>query len=296
LENDRKNRVGAGDFRVHHSRMNDYQRIAGVISYLDENFVEQPDLARLAAQVKLSPHHFHRLFSKWAGITPKDFLQCLTLNHAKTLLRRGQSVLDAALDAGLSGPGRLHDLCVEIEAASPGEMKSGGEGLAIHYGVSGTPFGPWLVGRSARGICHVSFVEEKLPDSSMRERIQDDWPHASFHRDDSVPRNLAAQVFVDKSGTRPEVLRAHVRGTRFQLRVWRALLQIPAGTLVSYGRLAELSDAARAARAVGTAVGDNPIAYIIPCHRVIRNTGIVGQYRWGADRKRMLIAWESAKS
>jgi len=276
--------------------VNDYERIARVISYLDENVLEQPDLARLAAQAGLSPHHFHRLFSKWAGVTPKDFLQCLTLNRAKTLLQRGRSVLDAALDAGLSGPGRLHDLCVQIEAASPGEMKSGGEGVAIKYGVSGTPFGSWLVGRSIRGLCHVSFVEEKTSDSMIQTQIKQDWPHATLRRDDSVARELAATAFVARVGSDQPVLRAYVRGTGFRLRVWRALLTIPPGALISYGQLAGLCDAAHAARAVGSAVGGNPLAYLIPCHRVIRSTGIVGQYRWGTNRKRMLIGWEAAKN
>jgi AraC family transcriptional regulator, regulatory protein of adaptative response / methylated-DNA-[protein]-cysteine methyltransferase len=288
--------VGAVHIYAHNRAVNDYERIAGVISYLDENFAEQPDLTQLAAQVGLSPHHFHRLFSKWAGVTPKDFLQCLTLNHAKTLLRRGQSVLDAALDAGLSGPGRLHDLCVQIEAASPGEMKSGGEGLVIEIGMSETPFGPWLVGRSVRGLCHVSFVEKKLSDSAMQKRIQQSWPHAIFRREDVIASELAARVFAATPGLQRPALRAHVRGTQFQLRVWRALLHVPPGSLITYGCLARLSGAARAARAVGTAVGDNPLAYLIPCHRVIRSTGIVGQYRWGTHRKRMLIGWEATRN
>ena len=235
-----KNRVGAVRFCVHNSRVNDYQRIASVISYLDENFAEQPDLARIAARVGLSPHHFHRLFSKWAGVTPKDFLQCLTLTHAKTLLQRGESVLDAALDAGLSGPGRLHDLCVQIEAASPGEMKSGGQGLIIEFGAGETPFGPWLVGRSARGICHVSFVEKTLSDSEAQKRIKRDWPRATFRRNDAMACELAASAFVDGAGEQRPVLRTHVQGTEFQLRVWRALLNVPPGALISYGRLAGL--------------------------------------------------------
>jgi AraC family transcriptional regulator of adaptative response/methylated-DNA-[protein]-cysteine methyltransferase len=275
--------------------MNDYQRIASVIAYLDENFTEQPDLCQLASQVGLSPHHFHRLFTRWSGVTPKDFLQCLTLNRAKSLLISGESVLSAALAAGLSGPGRLHDLCVQVEGASPGEMKAGGAGLVIDFGVSDTPFGPWLVGRSTRGICHVSFVEGKLSSSAAQERLQQDWPHATFRREDAVARELAAATFVASGSLKQPVLRAHVRGTAFQLRVWRALLTVPPGALISYGRLAELSGAPRAARAVGTAVGDNPLAYFIPCHRVIRNTGIIGNYRWGATRKRLLIGWEASR-
>jgi AraC family transcriptional regulator of adaptative response/methylated-DNA-[protein]-cysteine methyltransferase len=275
--------------------MNDYQRIACVIAYLDENFTEQPDLNTLAAQVGLSPHHFHRLFTRWSGVTPKDFLQCLTLNRAKSLLVSGESVLSAALEAGLSGPSRLHDLCVQIEGASPGEMKAGGAGLTIDFGVSDTPFGPWLVGRNARGLCHVSFAEGKLSNSAAQARLKPDWPRAAFRRDDAVARELAAAAFVANPTSPQPVLRAYVRGTAFQLRVWRALLSVPPGALISYGRLAELSGAARAARAVGTAVGDNPLAYFIPCHRVIRSTGIIGNYRWGAPRKRLLIGWEASR-
>jgi AraC family transcriptional regulator of adaptative response/methylated-DNA-[protein]-cysteine methyltransferase len=276
--------------------VNDYQRIASVIAYLDENFTEQPNLGELASKVGLSPHHFHRLFTRWSGVTPKDFLQCLTLNRAKSLLISGESVLSASLEAGLSGPGRLHDLCVQIEGASPGEMKTGGAGLVIDFGVSDTLFGPWLVGRNARGICHVSFVEGRLSNSAAQQRLKQDWPRATFQRDDAVACELAAAAFVANASLKQPVLRAYVRGTAFQLRVWRALLTVPPGALISYGRLAELSGAARAARAVGAAVGDNPLAFFIPCHRVIRSTGIIGSYRWGATRKRLLIGWEASRN
>lgn len=276
--------------------MSDYQRIARMIEYLDEHYTDQPDLAALAEHVGLSPFHFHRLFSRWAGITPKDFIECLTLNHAKELLRQGESILDAAFGAGLSGPGRLHDLCVKLEAASPGEMKSGGSGCKIRFGFARTPFGDWLAAENARGVCHVAFVEERNSTAAVAA-LRESWPEAQLKSDASVAARLAALVFDNSKapGSRP-ALRAFVRGTDFQVRVWRALLQIPAGALVSYGRLANLVGHPEASRAVGSAVGQNPLAYLIPCHRVIRETGVVKGYRWGDTRKRALLAWESAKA
>jgi len=274
--------------------MNDYQRIALVIRYLDEGHMAQPDLATLARRAGLSPFHFHRLFSSWAGITPKDFLQCLTVAHAKQLLREGKSVLDTALIAGLSGPGRLHDLCVNLEAASPGEWKSGGEGWTIVAGLADSPFGRCLIGEGPRGICHLSFVEA---DDGVAElaALARDWPRARLARDDVAAARLARRVFerADHAEERPG-LRAFVRGTAFQVRVWRALLALPPGTLVSYGALAASLGRPTAARAVGTAVGQNPLAYLIPCHRVIRETGVIGDYRWGRTRKRAIVAWEGA--
>jgi AraC family transcriptional regulator of adaptative response/methylated-DNA-[protein]-cysteine methyltransferase len=271
--------------------MNDYERIARVIEYLDKHYPEQPDLAFLAGKVGLSPFHFHRLFSEWAGVTPKDFIQCLTLNHARELLQRGESVLDAALEVGLSGAGRLHDLCVSLEAASPGELKSGGAGCDIVFGFAETPFGEWLAAENSRGICHVAFAEDSR---AAQAGLQEAWPQARLSRDDSVAARLAAAVFKTSrfSRSRP-TLRAVVRGTAFQLRVWRALLQVRPGKLVSYGQLAALVGHPKAARAVGTAVGQNPLAVLIPCHRVIRETGVIGDYRWGSTRKRAMIGWEA---
>lgn len=276
--------------------MNNYQRIALVIRYLDETHTRQPDLAALADYVGLSPFHFHRLFSAWAAITPKDFLQCLTLAHAKELLRKGESVLDAALTSGLSGPGRLHDLCINLEAASPGELKCGGEGWEIAAGFADCPFGRCLIAQGPRGICRLTFVE---PEDGAAEwaALQEDWPRARLLRDDSVAARLAEKIFAQPGSSRSSpALRAFVRGTAFQVRVWRALLNIESGTLVSYGRLAASLGQSAAARAVGGAVAKNPLAYLIPCHRVIRETGVVGDYRWGQARKRAILAWESASS
>ena len=274
--------------------MNDYERIAQVIRYLDDRHVEQPALATLAARTGLSRFHFHRLFSTWAGITPKGFLQCLTLSRAKDLLRDGESVLDVALESGLSGPGRLHDLCVNLEAASPGELKSGGAGWTISAGFAETPFGKCLVAEGPRGICHLSFVESESEKAAFAA-LQGDWPQARLQRDDAAAERLTARIFARPDGARSQpVLRAFVRGTPFQVRVWRALLRIQPGRLTSYGRLANAIAQPAAARAVGTAVGQNPLAYLIPCHRVIRETGVMGNYRWGAIRKRAMMAWESS--
>lgn len=272
--------------------MNDYERIARMICYLDERHAEQPDLATLAARASLSPFHLHRLFSAWAGVTPKDFLQCLTLAHAKELLRKGESVLDVTLKSGLSGPGRLHDLCVNLDAASPGEWKSGGAGWTISFGFVDSPFGACLIAQSPRGICHLSFVEDE---KRALAELQNNWPQAKLKRDDSAAARLAAKIFARPNGslTRP-ALRAFVHGTPFQVRVWRALLQVPPGALTSYGRLAAAIGQPAASRAVGAAVGQNPLAYLIPCHRVIRETGVMGNYHWGQIRKRAIVAWESS--
>jgi len=272
--------------------MNDYERIAAVIRFLDECHMEQPDLASLARRAGLSPAHFHRLFATWAGVTPKDFLQCLTLAHAKQLLHAGAPVLEVALGTGLSGPGRLHDLCVNLEAASPGELKAGGAGWTIKYGFAESPFGKCLIAESPRGICRLEFVENEKP--AVTE-LQTEWPAATLKRDEAAIARLAAKIFVrpDEAHARP-ALRAFVRGTPFQVRVWQALLKIQPGALTSYGRLADGIGKPAASRAVGTAVGQNPLAYLIPCHRVIRETGVLGGYHWGLERKRAIIAWESA--
>ena len=272
--------------------MNDYERVANVIRFLDRHHTDQPDLNQLAAAAGLSPFHFHRLFSAWAGVTPKDFLQCLTVEHAKQLLSDGHNVFDAALDAGLSGPGRLHDLCVTLEAASPGEMKNGGTGMRIDYGFTATPFGEALIAETKRGLCHLTFVDRRGRDGA-RDLLKSEWPNASLHRNDQRAAELASEIFArpPQSESRPR-LRAFVRGTSFQLRVWRALLKIPSGALTTYGRLSAAINQPGAARAVGSAVGANPISFVIPCHRVIRETGALGNYGGGVIRKRVMLGWE----
>ncbi|MGC9941872.1 MAG: methylated-DNA--[protein]-cysteine S-methyltransferase [Verrucomicrobiota bacterium] len=273
--------------------MNDYERVASIIRWLDERHAVQPNLAALARQTRLSPFHFHRLFAGWAGVTPKDFLQCLTLAHAKELLRAGNNILESALETGLSGPGRLHDLCVNLEAASPGELKSGGAGWTISYGFAESLFGKCLIAESPRGICHLAFIEDE---TSSLNQLCENWPQARLKRDDRTTARLAKKVFARPGHPGSQApLRAFVRGTAFQVRVWRALLEVRPGTLTSYGRLAGVIGHPAAARAVGTAVGQNPLAFLIPCHRVIRETGVLGDYRWGGIRKRVMIAREISK-
>lgn len=273
--------------------MNDYERIASVIRFLDENYTAQPDLAELAQRAGLSTFHFHRLFTAWAAVTPKDFVQCLTLESVRSVLKAGESVLSAAIEAGLSGPGRLHDLCVTLEAATPGEIKSGGAGLRVVYGFAATPFGRALIAESPRGICHLAFVANGGDAAAIAE-LAAAWPAAKMARDDKHVAALASSIFVREPGGARPPLRAFVRGSQFQLRVWNALLRVPPGSLVTYGRLASAIGQPSASRAVGSAVGANPVAFLIPCHRVIRETGVLGNYRWDPIRKRAMIGWETA--
>jgi len=271
--------------------MNDFERIAAVIRHLDSHHAMQPSLGELADAAGLSESHFHRLFHRWAGVTPKDFLQSLTVEHAKRRLRDSASVLDAALDAGLSGSGRLHDLLVTIEAASPGEFKSGGRGMNIEWGMAPSPFGLCSLGWNSRGICHLAFHEasERADEPSA---LRDNWPNATLRRNDAAAQTRAKTVFNSEGGAR-RTLKAFVCATPFQLKVWRALVRIPEGCVASYGNIAEAIGDPKAARAVGTACGSNSIAYLIPCHRVIRETGVVQGYRWGAVRKRAMLGRES---
>lgn len=267
--------------------MDDYARVARIIRYLDEHRASQPSLADLASVAGLSESHLHRLFRRWAGVTPKDFLQCLTAEHAKERLRASASVLDTALDVGLSGPGRLHDLMVTLEAVSPGEFKARGNGMTVLWGWVETPLGLASLGWTDRGVCHLAFHEEK---TNVYEALLENWGNAEIKEDASEAAALAERIFSPNSGS----LKALVRGTAFQVKVWRALLAIPEGALVSYGQLAEAVGNPRASRAVGSVCGRNEIGYLIPCHRVIRETGIVTGYRWGDVRKRALIAREAA--
>jgi AraC family transcriptional regulator of adaptative response/methylated-DNA-[protein]-cysteine methyltransferase len=275
--------------------MNDYERIEKVIRHLKKHYVEQPDLRTLAGIARVSEFHFHRLFSRWAGVTPKAFVKFLTAQHAKALLRESQSVLDAALDSGLSGPGRLHDLLVSVDAVSPGEFKSYGAGMEIRYGFHPTPFGTCLIGATTRGICHLSFLAH---DSSGRRaailrEFKSAWPKAAFHYHPQSTRVPASKIFERGVAPRGEKIPVLLVGTPFRLKVWEALLKIPPGRVLSYRDIARSIGNPRACRAVGSAVGANPVAYLIPCHRVIHETGIVGNYRWGPARKLAMLAWET---
>lgn len=266
----------------------DYKRVEEAIRYLADRFSDQPGLGEVAEHVHLSPFHFQRLFKRWAGTTPKRFLQFLTVEYAKRRLEESGSVLDASLEAGLSGPGRLHDHFVAIEAMTPGEYKRGGKGLRIGYGFHNSPFGECLLAATSRGVCSLSFVDEnrELALSGLQKR----WPAAVWEESPAQTEPLAGTIFGDEA---PVVL--HLKGTNFQLNVWRALLSIPEGHLVSYADLARAVGRPRAARAVAGAVAANPVGYLIPCHRVIRQIGALGGYRWGETRKRALIGWEAAR-
>jgi len=266
--------------------MDDFKRIAVAIDYLIEHRAEQPSLDEVAAHVGLSRFHFQRLFKRYAGVTPKQFLAAVTLESAKPLLDRGASVLDAALDVGLSSPARLHDHFIAIDAMSPGEYKSGGRGIHATYGFAQTPFGTIRVVQTLHGIAMLDFVDDVQP----IERLATPLPHATFARDDRGPEHIAKLAF----GDRAEPLRLHLHGTNFQLRVWNALLAMERGERISYARLAGEIGEPKAIRAVGNAVAVNPVAILIPCHRVIATSGAVGNYKWGSGRKRALLAWESA--
>lgn len=275
---------------VRHSA--DYERVAAAIRFLTENAERQPALEELAHEVGLSPHHFQRVFRRWAGVSPKRFLQYLTVEHAKLLLRQSSTVLDTSYEVGLSGPGRLHDLFVSAEAVTPGEFKSRGAGVEIAWGLHATPFGDCLLAATDRGICHLSFPEAGT--SEGLDRLRHDWANAAIHEDAEVSGRLIERLFApgEEAGKPLPLL---LKGTNFQLKVWQALLHVPAGRAVSYGDIAVHIGQPDAVRAVGSAVGANPISWLIPCHRVLRKTGELGGYRWGIVRKQAMIGWESAR-
>ena len=271
----------------------DYQRIDKAILFLEEHAVEQPSLDAVAAHIGLSSWHFQRLFKTWAGVSPKRFLQYLTVEHAKNLLRESASVLDTALDVGLSGPGRLHDLFVGVEAMTPGEYKRNGRELVLQYGVHGTPFGDCLIAVTRRGICSLGFIEGESRERAVT-RLRESWKEATLLENPGASEQVVRQIFSTSGVGGQAPLQVMLKGTNFQIKVWEALLRIPEGTVVSYGALAETIGHPGAHRAVGTAVGQNPIAYLIPCHRVLRNSGEIGGYRWGTARKRAILAMEAA--
>lgn len=268
-----------------------YGRIEQAIQYISQNFRDQPTLEEIAEQVHLSPFHFQRLFTGWAGVSPKKFLQYLSVDHAKTLLREKQaSLFDAAHETGLSGTGRLHDLFVNIEGMTPGEFKNGGEALSINYSFRQSPFGDVLIASTTKGICHLAFIWER--EAGLAE-LRKNFPNAQFYAKEDAFQQNAVKIFAPKGD--PATIQLHIKGTGFQLKVWEALLKIPSGNLSSYGNIAQGIGRQSASRAVGSAIGDNPIAYIIPCHRVIRSSGRYGEYRWGSTRKSALIGWEAAR-
>jgi AraC family transcriptional regulator, regulatory protein of adaptative response / methylated-DNA-[protein]-cysteine methyltransferase len=270
----------------------DYTRIEKAIHYLDERFPGQPDLNEVAKSVNLSPFHFQRLFKRWAGISPKRFLQFLMLDYAKQALEQSGNVLDAAYAAGLSSPSRLHDLFVSVEAVTPGEFKKRGAGLRIAYGFHPSPFGECLLATTDRGVCAMYFVTSNR--ESVLNEVRRRWPGADFVEDPKTTGKYLERIF--QRSARLEKLPIDLRGTNFQIKVWQALLEIPPGAVVPYEDLAARVGNPRATRAVGSAVGQNPIAFIIPCHRVIRKVGAIGNYHGGVSRKRAMLAWEAART
>ena len=271
----------------------DYERIGRAIEFLGRNATSQPDLATVARRVHLSEHHFQRLFTRWAGVSPKRFLQFLTVEHAKARLAESGNVLDLAARVGLSGAGRLHDLFVTIEAMTPGEYREGGRGLVLRYGYCISPFGRCLIASTSRGICALRFAESE---NAARDTLRQEWPNADLREDPAAASALARRIFPPFGAELAQPLALVVKGTNFQLQVWRALLRVPFGSVVTYGDIARHIGHERAARAAGSAVGANPVAWLIPCHRVIRESGAMGGYRWGATRKQAMLGWEAGRA
>lgn len=267
-----------------------YRRIARAINYLSENYSTQPSLDAAADIAGYSPFHFQRVFTRLAGVSPKAFVGSLTLEHAKRLLAKGDSVLDAALDAGLSGPSRLHDLCVKIEAMTPGAYAKGGEGLQIVYGFHSSLFGSALFAATDKGLCALAFADEGEEDAALAD-LRSRWPKAEFHRNDSATASYAKAILTDRAPVPVQLF-----GTPWQLKVWQALLAIPEGTVTSYRNIASVCCTPRAARATGAAIGRNPISYLIPCHRVLAGSGAITGYHWGLTRKRAMLALEAART
>lgn len=271
----------------------DFNRVAKAISFLQRNFRRQPALEEVAAHVHLSPFHFQRLFRAWAGVTPKQFLQYTSADYARSILRNGRSTLfDAAFETGLSSTSRLHDLFVKVEAMTPGEYKNGGEGLTICYSLHHSLFGAVLVASTARGLCYMAFVDSD--EESAVEVLRQRYPRAHYRNYRDAVQEQAIRAVAGVLNNSEHIV-LHVQGTAFQLKVWEALLKIPMGALASYGDIAAAVGSSNAQRAVGSAVGANPVALLIPCHRVIKAGGDVGEYHWGGERKRIIIGWEAAR-
>lgn len=273
-------------------RHHNYNRIAEAIHFIKANFKEQPTLNEIAETVHLSPYHFQRLFTDWAGVSPKKFMQYISVEYAKQLLKERQATLvDAALETGLSGTGRLHDLFINIEGMTPGEYKNGGEKLNINYSFAESPFGNMIVASTPKGICHMAFMDEE---SRALATLKERFPNAEYHQ--MLDKNQQDGLFIfQHDWSKLDRIKLHLNGTPFQLKVWEALLKIPMGQLTTYGALAKNIKKPNASRAVGTAIGSNPVAFLIPCHRVIQSTGTFGGYMWGTTRKTAIIGWEAAK-
>jgi len=270
-----------------------YNRIAEAIAYYKANFKDQPSLEQVAEHVHLSPFHFQRMFKEWAGVTPKQFLQYLTLEHAKQVLGSGATLSDAAFEAGLSGTGRLHDLFIKIEGMTPGEYKNGGEELPINYRFAESPFGRLLIGSTHKGVCYLAFADEDQP--AALALLKEQFPNAQYHAASDAWQDEALAIFA-RDWSRPREIKLHLKGTPFQIKVWETLLKVPMGGMTTYAEVADKIRNPQAVRAVGSAVGANPVAFLIPCHRVIRSSGQTGDYHWGPTRKQAILGWEAAQT
>lgn len=270
-----------------------YDRIAKAIEYIRENFKSQPNLDEIADKVHISQSHFQRMFTDWAGTSPKKFLQFISIEHAKKILKEEQATLfDTAFETGLSSTSRLHDLFINIEGMTPMEYKNGGKNLQINYSFAESPFGSLIVASTSKGICYMAFENNE---ETALKNLHDKFPNAAFHRKLDLMQQNALFIF-QNDWSKLNKIKLHLKGTDFQLKVWESLLKIPMGGLSTYGRLAENIGNPNASRAVGTAIGSNPVAYLIPCHRVIQSTGNFGEYMWGSTRKTAIIGWEGAKT
>ncbi|MDR6404802.1 MULTISPECIES: methylated-DNA--[protein]-cysteine S-methyltransferase [Chryseobacterium] len=270
----------------------DYNRIAKAIEYIRSNFRLQPSLEEVAEKINVSPTHFQKMFSDWAGTSPKKFLQFISLEHAKSLLKQEKaSLFDTAYETGLSSTSRLHDLFVKIEGMSPAEYKNGGKSLNINYSFSETPFGKVITASTEKGICYMAFENDK--ETALGD-LKSKFPNASFLEKQNEIQKNALSIF-NKDWTKLNTIKLHLKGTDFQLKVWESLLTIPMGKLSTYGNLADKIGHSKASRAVGTAIGSNPVAFLIPCHRVIQSSGNIGGYRWGGERKQLIVGWESSR-
>ncbi|HXS36809.1 MAG TPA: methylated-DNA--[protein]-cysteine S-methyltransferase, partial [Flavipsychrobacter sp.] len=274
-----------GNFDYYFLLMSDYQRIEEAIEFIHSNYVNQPKLEEIAAYIHVSPFHFQRMFKEWAGVSPKKFLQYISLQHAKYLLDKNHTVADTAFETGLSGSSRLHDLFITIEGMTPGEYKNGGALLNIQYDITDSPFGKIFIVSTAKGISNIFFTDNEI--TGLNE-LKKTWPNATIKKEKNKQHELVARFF-NNDWHDIQKIKLHLKGTDFQLKVWEALLKIPTGKLTTYATIAERLNHPKASRAVGSAVGDNPIAYLIPCHRVIRSTGVIGEYHWGSTRKTAII-------
>lgn len=271
-----------------------YEQIARAIDYLYVNFRAQPGLEEVAAQVNMSAFHFQRMFTEWAGISPKRFLQFLTTDYLKHRITGFDNLLDAADAAGLSSQSRVYDLFVNLEAVTPQEYKEKGNGIRIEYGFHNTPFGECIIGVTGRGICHLSFLQEDNRSTAVEE-LERAWENATVRENSRNTEMMASAIFNRKPG-KQEKLSVLVKGTNFQVKVWNALLEVPYGNVTTYQSIARHIELPNALQAVGTAIGANPIAYLIPCHRIIRKNLIIGEYHWGPERKKAMLGWEMAKT